>query len=509
MEKRKLRLLFSSGISELTEHNSSFDKGILRVAYTGKNPNNSSISREAFERSLPSIYNCPIVCNYDREENEIGGHDVEIVSDEDGGMRLVNLTQPVGVVPESAKHYWEEIEDNSGVHEYLCVEVLLWKRQEAYRKIKEDGVTDESMEIEVKEGSMADGVYVIDLFEFQAFCLLGRVRPCFESAGLEVFSAGDFKEQLAQMMREFKDTLSSPAHREYGLEEQHDSEGGSETLDEKRKLLAQFGLQESELDFKLEDYSLEELREKLEAKPADTGSGAGAEEKFALENQFRDELWAAVENGSEKVETCWGLERRYYVWDYDHEASQVYVEDVTDWNIYALPFTMEGDRVEVDFTQKTRMKLAVVPFEDGAGADPMAGLISTFSTRYAENDKRWTEKYQELNEKFSAMEEEVAQLRKFEEDTKGETLRAQRQEILDRFEDLSGVEAFEALREGSANYSVEDLEEKCFAIRGRAIASGAKFSLQEKTPKLKVDKTGVKGNEEPYGGVFAEYGYTR
>ena len=204
MSERTMRIVFSSGISNLVEKNSSFDSGVLRVAYTGKNRNNSFISKETYECCIQSIYNCPIVCNYDRETDTIGSHDIELVSTDDGGMKIVNITQPVGVIPESAKYWWEEIEDNSGVHEYLCVDALIWKRQEAYRKIKDDGITDESMEISIKEGEMVDGMYVIKRFEFTAFCLLGTAEPCFESASLEMFSCDGFKQQLAEMMQEFK-----------------------------------------------------------------------------------------------------------------------------------------------------------------------------------------------------------------------------------------------------------------------------------------------------------------
>lgn len=132
-----MRIKFSSGVSDVTEKNSSFASGILRVAYTGKNRNNSFISKETFERCIGSIYNCPIVCNYDRETDTIGAHDMELVTDENGSMRIVNVTAPVGVIPESAEYYFEEIEDNSGIHEYLCVDALIWKRQEAYKKIKD------------------------------------------------------------------------------------------------------------------------------------------------------------------------------------------------------------------------------------------------------------------------------------------------------------------------------------------------------------------------------------
>ena len=214
MGERTMRIVFSSSISDLTEKNSSFDRGILRVAYTGRNRNNSFISKETFERCMPSIYNCPIVCRYDREEDVIGSHDMELVSDGDGGLRIVNITHPVGVIPESAQYWWEEIEDDSGVHEYLCVDALIWKRQEAYKKIKEDGITDESMEISIKEGEMVDGVYVIHRFEFTAFCLLGTAQPCYESASLEMFSCDDFKKQLADMMQELKESFQTvqPSH---------------------------------------------------------------------------------------------------------------------------------------------------------------------------------------------------------------------------------------------------------------------------------------------------------
>ena len=92
MSERNMRIVFSSGISDLTERNTSFDSGVLRVAYVGKNRNNSFISKETFERCMPSIYNCPVVCRHDREEDIIGSHDMELVVSDDGSMRIVNIT---------------------------------------------------------------------------------------------------------------------------------------------------------------------------------------------------------------------------------------------------------------------------------------------------------------------------------------------------------------------------------------------------------------------------------
>ena len=295
MSERTMRIVFSSGISNLVEKNSSFDSGVLRVAYTGKNRNNSFISKETYERCIQSIYNCPIVCNYDRETDTIGSHDIELVSTDDGGMKIVNITQPVGVIPESAKYWWEEIEDNSGVHEYLCVDALIWKRQEAYRKIKDDGITDESMEISIKEGEMVDGMYVIKRFEFTAFCLLGTAEPCFESASLEMFSCDGFKQQLAEMMQEFKEafTTAQPS-KEVGIHPQNYSEGGEEVLEQKVALMAEFGLTTEMLDFNIDDFSVEELREKFEALKT-TGSEPAANAALLWKDSSAmncSELWS-------------------------------------------------------------------------------------------------------------------------------------------------------------------------------------------------------------------------
>ena len=508
MGERNMSIVFSSGIRNLVERNSSFDSGVLRVAYTGKNRNNSFISKETFERCMPSIYNCPIVCNYDRESDTIGSHDMELVSD-DNGMRIVNITQPVGVIPESAKYWWEEIEDDSGLHEYLCVDALIWKRQEAYRKIKDDGITDESMEITVKEGGMVDGVYVIDRFEFTAFCLLGTAKPCYESASLEMFSCDDFKQQLAMMMREFKDsfTTAQPS-QEVGIHPQNYSEGGEEVLEQKVALMAEFGLTADMLDFNIEEFSVEELRAKFEElKPATAAPAAEPEkgtENFALESQFRQELFGALE--AEKVETCWGMDSHYWFWGYDRDASEVYATDVTDWNLYGFPYSMDGDHVVIDFAGKKRMKLALVPFDEGGQADPISGMFAKVAEKYTANDTQWAEKYQTASDTISSMENELGTLRQFKTDTENAIAKGERDEVFAQFEDLVGVEAFENLREHCMDYTADALEEKCYAIRGRSGVT-AKFSYEPKAPKLPIQR--AEPTQEPYGGAFAEYGFSK
>ena len=308
-----------------------------------------------------------------------------------------------------------------------------------------------------------------------------------------------------QMMQEFKEafTTAQPS-KEVGIHPQNYSEGGEEVLEQKVALMAEFGLTTEMLDFNIDDFSVEELREKFEALKT-TGSepaaNAGNPESFALEGQFRDELFGALE--SEKVETCWGMDSHYWFWDYDRDASEVYATDVTDWNLYGFPYSMDGDHVVIDFAGKKRMKLSLVPFDEGGQADPISGMFAKITEKYSANDTQWAEKYQTASDTISSMENELGTLRQFKTDTEDAAAKGEREKVFAQFEDLVGVEAFENLREHCTEYAVDVLEEKCYAIRGRN-GTAAKFSVEPKSPKLVVEKTSV--TPEPYGGVFTEYG---
>lgn len=510
-----VHMAYSSSLSSLCEINSSFDTGVLRIAYTGANRNGSFISKETFERCIETLYNCPIVCHYDRETDTIGGHDMELVTNADGDMRLVNMTIPIGVIPESSKYFWSVVEEEDGTeHEYLCADVLIWKRQEAYKKIKEDGITAHSMELTVKDGEMEGGLFVIKDFEFTAFCLLGdEHEPCFESSALGLFSYDEMKKQMAQMMSDLKEEFSlvvPPVGANDTHPQNHPMEGGEKVLNEKLALVAEYGLEVENLEFSIEDLTLEELREKFEAmktaeepvvEPA-VAEPAEPTVDFALAGQIREEIYNAL--SVEKIECCWGEMTRYHYVDHDHEALQVYCYDAEDWKLYGFAYTMNGDNVVIDFESKKRMKFAIVDFDEGEQVAPFAGVFEEITKQYTENDTQWSEKYQTASDTITSMENELGTLRQFKTDTEAAAKAAAQEEVFAQFEDLVGVEEYDALRENCAEYELDALEEKCFAIRGRRGVT-AKFAHESKPPKLKVDKT--KTVNEPYGGLFTRYGH--
>lgn len=504
MEK-VLNMTYTSSLTNLCEVNSSFDSGILRICYTGRNRNNSFMSKQVIEQNIKSIYNCPIVCNYDRDTDTLGGHDVEVVRDGNGQLRIVNSTQPVGVIPESAKVWFEDYEEEDGtVHEYLYAEVLLWKRQEAYKKIKDDGITAHSMEITVKKGVSIDGVYHINDFEFTAFALIG-VEPCFESSALETFSKHDFKQQLSEMMNDLKETFTkvNPSQEDDDTHPQKFMEGGKKVLEDKKELIAKYGIDVDTLDFSIDDFTVEELTEKFEAiKNAQAEqSEDGAENKFALTSNVIDEIIRAL--SVEKVTREWGEYSRYCYVDCDIETNEVYCWDVNDWLLYGFTYSVDGDSIAIDYESKKRKKYVIADFDEGEQASPFAavyGLVEDKLHGLIDIEA----KFNTASETITSLKQEVGTLRQFKTDTENAIAKEERDAVFAQFEDLVGIEAFEALRENCMEYDVETLEEKCFAIRGRN-GTAAKFSLESKTPKLKVEKTDIEKSTEPYGGLFVKY----
>lgn len=502
---------YESSLTSLCEVNSSFDTAVLKIAYPGVNRNHTAISKEVFEKCLPTMFNCPIVCNYDRESDSLGGHDMEVVCGKDGSISLVNKTYPIGLIPQGAKTWWEFVKEDDGTeHEYLFADVLLWKRQEAYKKIKEDGIAKHSMEIKVKDGELSDGIYYVKDFEFNAFCLIG-CTPCFESSALEVYANRDFKSQLKEMLDDMKETftlVNTSLEVDNITNNSRVSKGGEEVLEEKEALLAEYGVKSNDLDFSIEDLSVEELKEKLEAMKSVEGFSENEtnddseenKEDFALTGNVVEELQRVLDEVT--IQREWGECHRYWYVDCDFEQSEVYCWDTEDWLLYGFSYVLSGDAVTIDFSNKKRKKYVIEDFDEGTDqGSPFVEVFTLMEKSYSEASQ-FKEKYDEASNTIDSLKSELDTLKAFKEDADKKQMSAQRSELFSKFEDLAGIEEFENLCRDAMNYDIDVLEEKCYALRGRH-GTSAKYSIDIKTPKFKVEKEEVE--EEPYGGLFLEY----
>lgn len=539
----KMHVFCESGevsIYNVRELNSSFAVASLAIMYTGSNPNGSDFSKESVEDALPTLYNVPIVCNWDPENREIGGHDVEFVSDENGNVKMRNLTVPCGVVTDHTEFTFEVRPDKYGVeHEYLIASnVILWKRQDVYDYIVNDlgGKIDHSMEIEVFDGEKDNntGLYHINKFEFTALCLLGNVKPCFDGSRLQVYSDQGLKQRFSQMMEELKECYQSISPAINAVDNTNNesiqsSKGGDIMSEDITVLAKEFGIDLDTIDFSLEGMAIEDVRAKFEEMTANTAETAtndtadpetpdvgsttdGDGENFNLTSNIADELRHALE--SETVHYEWGDCQRYWMRDFDVESGELYVEDMTDWKLYGVKYTMNGDSVVIDWNSKSRKKYAIVDFEDGDSDDSAAyanvfdQMKSSIESAQAEVTSV-TEKYDAATAEMESLKAEVSELKEYKSKNEAAIAANVVDSVLEQFSYLDGIEAFEALKasakEDSTKYDKDTLEEKCYAIKGR-YATVEKFSASnQNSTKIHVSKeTESDVVNKPYGGVVEQ-----
>ena len=279
-------------------------------------------------------------------------------------------------------------------------------------------------------------------------------------------------------------------------------------MDQKMELLAKFGMTLEQIEFDIETMSVEEVE-------AELNKLAEEANKFSLTGeQFRDCLIESL--SAEKIETCWGEMSRYMYWDYDAETNEVYCYDAEDWKLYGFTYAMNGENVVIDFESKKRKKFSIVDFDEGdmdlshkqvfdvvaeASANSRATELNTkFETELSELE----EKYNAASDTISEMNKEINELRAYQQEVIAAERAADENAVFAMFEDLNGVEAFEELRANCSEMSIEDIEEKCYALRGRQGVQ--KFSApKQQSTRIPIEHVGAQAKNEPYGGLFLEF----
>lgn len=218
-------------------------------------------------------------------------------------------------------------------------------------------------------------------------------------------------------------------------------------------------------------------------------------QEFALTGeQLRDAFFDALRTVMYN-DPYWGEMPRYGYCDYDSDNMVLFVHDYMDWKLYGLNYSMNGDNVVVDFSNPVRKRVSYVDWDNGSAdfdcKDMFAPVIDAF------------------NKKIETANSEVEELRKFKADRELADNKDRVDAVFSNFADLEGDERFEALKKevADAAYSItsENIEDKCFAIRGRKIT--VKFSANEQPKPIRVPAKDVVQNDEPYGGIFAKYGF--
>ena len=177
--------------------NPSFHQAKTRIMAIESVANKCNFSVESVEKGLPTLKNVPIVTQYNTETGNFKGHEFDI----DGSA----MTYGIGVIPESAEQWIEEVEENGVTKHYLCSDVLLWKRQKKeFEFIQNHKDLSVSMEVMITDATFDDDVYNINSFYFTAVTVLGiGVTPAFNSANI-TFSQMNNVEQMMFELNNFE-----------------------------------------------------------------------------------------------------------------------------------------------------------------------------------------------------------------------------------------------------------------------------------------------------------------
>ena len=512
-EKEKISLLSNLKFSSFEKLNENFLKAKCYVLSLGKNANKSHFSKENVDRAYPSLAYAPVIGHLMVDDNgvyHLGGHDYHLDMND---LKLKSQCVPFGVaVPSESPVYEDVTEENGSVSTYLTCEVILWigRYPELADAFYSDSVfTNQSMEIFYSNSTPLkdDPTYtdIID-FSFDALCMLQKsdddkfnVTPCFPSASIVPITYSIDKNEFSSLMGELKEELSL-----YFSKNNSDEKGGKVNLDEKLEILQKFNKTIEDLDFSIDDMSVEELSAKMEelfgekepkAEPI-AFSATYKEKRQALQNAL-DPIVVKDAEGNYVEETY------FYIEDFSDEY--VFVEK-DHWT--ANDYDCKYGRFAYTFDEATRTVTITSEFEE------MVKVWLTLDEKAKVDEERanYETKYSDLEKEFSDykaehsfLDSEFNVLKEYKENKEVEERKCAEDALFADYEDTIGeTEEFKSLKEKASEFSLDALKKECLCIVGMYSMTN-KTKETNKSDSLKFSLEPEASEDEPYGGLMKKY----
>ena len=220
---------------EIEPINPLLSKCQIKVCYVGQDPNRNSsvITKDTAKQIAVSIPGCPIVGFFNEAEGDFEEHNRNIKI-ANGKIKIEDPTRPYGFVPTNAKVWFQWFEDDGKPHEYLCTEGIIWTGQypESQRVIDEGN--NQSMELDeatldgtwTKDNKGKPQFFIINEAIMSKLCILGEeVEPCFEGASIgpvQFALEDEFKQRVYAFMEKMQEILSNeggtPVFNTYAVE---------------------------------------------------------------------------------------------------------------------------------------------------------------------------------------------------------------------------------------------------------------------------------------------------
>jgi len=525
---------FESKITKFETLNPLFTKVLIKIAYVGLNRNSSYISREAIEKAIPSIFHCPIVGEYSESLEDFRGHGGKIEVTDDN-IKWVNTTIPYGVIDSDTEISWEDVvEDDGTIKTYFCATGYLWSGRFPELEQLLENSKSQSMEIEIVSGDYIelDGakVYEIKDFIFSGFCILGDdVEPCFESSEIVRYSfdKSKFKVEFKQMVAELKFSLQQSF--DLNKEIKVLNKGGF-AMEELQQLLDKYSLSLDDLSTKNishEDISLDELEVKIK-------EAFNKEPKFTLTSeQLEDELKRELAEIETITDEYWDdyTYPRYSFIDYMPEQMVVVSYDCKESILVGFNYSLTNENVEVDSESVVRYKVEFVPMNLTGDTDEVDDVFSKNFTSISQVDRKVKLKESELNKQFesekattqetlekvqgefSKLKEDYSSLEQIANELEAYQMNIafdQRKDAEDKlFESFSSElteDEMSPIKVKKSNFSLEEIEEKLFALAGRK-KTKLTFSKtpEQKSIRLKIPNETSTGSDKDYADLIERH----
>ena len=520
----KIELSFSSKLSEFSKLNEEFVRANCYVMALGKNRNGSHFSKEAVVDALETLYFIPVVAHllYDEENNKwyVGGHDRELVVT-DAGLKMKDVTVPFGCVIPNDVDFVEVEEKDGTVATYLKCSIVIWAGR--YPNLMESIYSNDlywaqSMEIRAKNiRPLPSDKRYRDITEFIFSCLtlLGKddepeynTEPCFPSAcvvPVQYSISENFKTEFETMKSQLKELAFSFSPN---------SRIGGKDLEDKKALIAEFGLTEDQLDFEItEEMSIDELREKLTAfaEAHKQPELKDDDVKFAATyNERREILCAAVTDDYVRNEDGDIVEATYR-WLFDFDDQFIFVNGYR-YVVASNEETRFYARVPYSFDEEAKEAALTGEYEE------MFMSLLTAGEKQAIEDARKEQETYVASHSYSNEEYEV--LKAYKDEKEAEARKAEFDAVVAEYAEISDMPDYRAIVDIA--YSYENLE----ALRVACDAAYGKFKREQAAnaalnysaapadkkpagkPKMPTDSASIEHKDDssrPYGDLFEKY----
>lgn len=490
-------------VDEVENSDGRFTKVKCWLMHTEENLNKSYFSQNVIENAIPTLQYIPLVGFI--EENSQGEEDFSnhryVITKDDKGVRRKYCGSAYGVVlsnEDNNAHFEERLCDDGVTRNFLVADGIMWNfLEDSSNIVNRDMIKNHSIELDEDsiEGHMDDkGIFHFDKFSFRAACILGgNYDPAMTGSTIEVqFTMNDFVKNIQSELNDKYNSFTKIVNdiNFTKVVNEKNNDGGIENM--------------SKTNF-----------------------------TQTLLEQFSD--ISKIVKSQETFKDRWGDEiPRYYAVDVQ-ENEVIVVDRSQGYNYFGLPFTMNGDKAEIDFACGKRKKLRYENYEEGsttpedsfdfgkhiseieetafakveeanAKVEEAEGKVAEFETKVTELEgaKKTAEtNYTQIKINYDEMKSKYDEFVKTEQARADAELEAQKNAEFAKYETvLADNVEFEALKEKKADMTVKEIEGECAVLFARKSLGQANFTKSDKGMTAGI----INNDNEDDGFVVTKYG---